>query len=114
MKKTRADIDAKYQSQIKTPLVFGDPEQVKLLNAWRREVEEFEELERQRNDPDRPLLEYRVTYSYREEVEVTIEAFSEEDAEEKIREEYGDAEDFDIEDVELIKKKKEKQDGRSK
>lgn len=114
MKKTRDEIDRKYLAKTPSPLVFGDPEQIKWPNAWRREIAEFEELERERNDPDRPLREWRVTYSYREEAEVTIEAFTEEEAEEKIREEYGDAEDFDIEDVELIVKKKEKNNGRSK
>ena len=76
MKKTRADIDKIYRSKLTTPLVFGDPEQIKLLNAWREEIDEFERLERERNDPVNPLREWRVSYTYRVEGEDIVEAYT--------------------------------------
>ena len=103
MEKTRAEIDRRFLAKIRKPLVFGDSEQIKLLNAWRTEVDNFEELERQRNDPVAPLRRWRVGFTYREEKEEIVEARSEQEAKEMIKEDGY--EDLDIDYIELIKER---------
>lgn len=99
MRRTRADIDRTFLAKlVAQQLKFGDPEQNRILRDWRAAIAEFDELERLRNDPDAPLREWRVGYSYRVEEEEIVEATCEQEARRILRDDL--LEDFEIEYVE--------------
>ena len=81
-------IAAKYRVRIGPILEFGNAEQIKWLKFWRNELDAWEEKEAQWNDPTRPLKKFRVYFTRIEEDEKIIEAFDEEDAEERLRDRY--------------------------
>lgn len=79
------------------PLRFGDADQIKTLHLWQRDIELLEKQERARNDPNAPLIVWRVRYSYRMEEEEYFDARTAEEAEEMATEEYEYEDDFRIE-----------------
>lgn len=97
MKLSRENIDQKYRTKLTGPLRFGDIEQIRLLREWNRELEEIEEIEQQQDDPNAPVIKWRVVYSYRVEDEEIVEARTAEEAEKIIRDDYDYKEDFQIE-----------------
>lgn len=100
---TRKDIDDIYKAKLSSPLVFGDTDQLRILRAWRQEIELFEEEKAAGGDPNAPLLKWRVVYSYVIEDEEIFEARTKDEAEEIALDELSGKDDLDILEVRLVK-----------
>lgn len=103
MKQSLDEINRFYRQRISTPLQFGNPEQIQTIKQWAKAIEEFEEEQSARANPDAPLKRFRVEFSWREFDSEIVEAKTAEEAEEMIEEEYGYQEDFQIEITEFVK-----------
>jgi hypothetical protein len=105
-RRTPEDIAKKYAPKLAGPLRFGDPKQIIILDAWRAELAELDEL----NDPDQPLREWRVGYTYTVEDEDVVVASTEKEARLIAEEEFCGGDDFLIEwikEVKVLPKKQE-------